>query len=31
MKHPERVEDYLVHITEAIGRATEYLQPVADL
>jgi hypothetical protein len=28
MKHPERVEDYLEHIAEAIGRATGYLQPV---
>jgi len=31
MKHPERVEDYLEHIAEAIDRATGYLQPVADL
>jgi uncharacterized protein with HEPN domain len=26
MKHPERVEDYLEHIAEAIDRATSYLQ-----
>jgi len=31
MKHPERVEDYLEHIAEAIDRATSYLQPVPDL
>ena len=31
MKHPERVEDYLEHIAEAIERATDYLQPVPDL
>ena len=31
MKHPERVEDYLRHITEAIERATSYLQPLPDL
>jgi uncharacterized protein with HEPN domain len=31
MKHPERVEDYLEHIAEAIDRVTGYLQPVADL
>jgi uncharacterized protein with HEPN domain len=30
MKHPERVEDYLGHIGEAIGRATSYLQPFHD-
>ena len=28
---PERVEDYLKHIAEAIERATRYLQPVPDL
>lgn len=28
---PERVEDYLQHIAEAIERATHYLQPVPDL
>ena len=31
MKHPERVEDYLEHIAEAIEWATAYLQPVPDL
>jgi len=31
MKHPERLEDYLEHIAEAIGRATGYLQPLQDL
>lgn len=31
MKHPERVEDYLEHIAEAIARAAGYLQPVSDL
>jgi hypothetical protein len=31
MKHPERVEDYLEHIAEAIERATGYLQPVPNL
>ena len=31
MKHPERVEDYLEHIIEAIDRATGYLSPIADL
>jgi uncharacterized protein with HEPN domain len=31
MKHPERVEDYLEHIAEAIDRATGYLQPLPDL
>jgi uncharacterized protein with HEPN domain len=28
MKHPERIEDYLEHIAEAINRATEYIQPL---
>jgi uncharacterized protein with HEPN domain len=28
---PERVEDYLKHIAEAIERATRYLQSVSDL
>lgn len=27
MKHPERLEDYLIHIAEAITRATSYVQP----
>ena len=26
MKHPERVEDYLEHIAQAIQRATEYVE-----
>jgi uncharacterized protein with HEPN domain len=26
VKHPERVEDYLEHIAEAITRATDYLR-----
>ncbi len=26
MKHPERVEDYLEHIAQAIERATGYVQ-----
>jgi hypothetical protein len=28
MRHPERVEDYLGHIAEAIARATGYVQPL---
>jgi uncharacterized protein with HEPN domain len=31
MKRPERVEDYLEHIAEAIDRATSYLQPIQDI
>ena len=31
MKHPERIEDYLEHIAEAIDRARSYLQPLPDL
>jgi uncharacterized protein with HEPN domain len=31
MKHPERVEDYLDHIAQAIQRATEYIQGVGSL
>ncbi len=31
MKHPERIEDYLEHIAEAMDRATGYLQPLPDL
>ena len=27
MKHPERIEDYLEHISEAIEMTTEYLRP----
>lgn len=30
MKHPERVEDFLEHIVEAIDRATAHLQPIPD-
>jgi len=30
MKHPERVEDYLGHIVEAIERATSYLEALPD-
>ena len=31
MKHPERVEDYLGHIAEAIARATAYLHTVSNV
>ena len=31
MKHPERLQDYLEHIAEAIERATGYLKPLQDL
>lgn len=31
MKRPERVEDYLEHIAEAIERAAGYLHPLSDL
>lgn len=31
MKHPERVEDYLEHIAEAIDRATGYVQSLQSL
>ena len=31
MKRPERIEDYLEHISGAIARAMEYLQDTADL
>ena len=31
MKHPQRVSDYLEHISKAIERATSYLEPVPDL
>ena len=31
MKHPERVEDYLGHIVEAIARATSYVQPLQGI
>jgi uncharacterized protein with HEPN domain len=29
MKHPERLEDYLDHIAQAIQRATEYASKVS--
>ncbi len=31
MKHPDRIQEYLEHIAEAIVRATAYLQPLPDL
>ena len=31
MKHPERIEDYLEHIAQAIQRATEYVEHVRSL
>jgi uncharacterized protein with HEPN domain len=31
MKHPERVEDYLGHIAEAVTRATSYVAPLPDI
>jgi uncharacterized protein with HEPN domain len=31
MKHPERVEDYLGHIAEAIARATGYVEPLPGI
>jgi uncharacterized protein with HEPN domain len=31
MKHPERVEDFLEHISQAIERATQYVQHFADV
>jgi uncharacterized protein with HEPN domain len=31
MRHPERVEEYLEHIVQAIGRASDYLQPLQSL
>jgi uncharacterized protein with HEPN domain len=31
MKHPERVEDYLEHIAQAIQRATEYIERLGSL
>ena len=31
MRHPERVEDYLAHIVEAIDRATSHVRPLPDL
>jgi uncharacterized protein with HEPN domain len=31
MRHPERIKDYLGHISQAIERATRYLQDVGRL
>jgi uncharacterized protein with HEPN domain len=31
MKHPERVEDYLEHIAQAIQRAVEYVELLGDV
>ncbi len=31
MRHPERVEDYLEHIAQAIQRATEYVEHVGSV
>lgn len=31
MKHPERVEDYLKHIAQAIHRATEYVESLGSV
>ena len=31
MKHPERVEDYLGHIAEAIARATSYVEQLQGI
>jgi uncharacterized protein with HEPN domain len=31
MRHPERIEDYLGHIAQAIERARSYVQPSPDL
>jgi len=31
MKHPERIEDYLEHIAQAIDRAAGYLEPVSSM
>jgi uncharacterized protein with HEPN domain len=31
VKHPERIEDYLGHIAEAIARATAYLHTVSNV
>jgi uncharacterized protein with HEPN domain len=31
MRHPERVEDYLEHIAQAIQRATEYVERVGTV
>lgn len=31
MKHPDRVEDYLEHIAQAIQRATEYIERLGSV
>ena len=31
MKHPERVEDYLHHIAQAINRATQYIESLGSV
>lgn len=31
MKHPERVEDYLGHIAEAIARSTSYVEQLQGI
>lgn len=31
MNHPERVQDFLEHIAQAIERATEYVQRLGDV
>jgi uncharacterized protein with HEPN domain len=31
VKHPDRLEDYLSHIAEAIARATTYIQPFKSI
>ena len=31
MRHPERVEDYLEHIAQAIARATEYVEHLGSV
>jgi uncharacterized protein with HEPN domain len=31
MRHPERIEDYLGHIAQAIEHALNYVQPLPDL
>lgn len=31
MRHPERLQDYLEHIAEAIVQATSYLEPLFNM
>ena len=31
MKHPERTEDYLQHIAQAIARAVSYVEPLPSM